>query len=181
MSKHTLLRSRGKSKDDGSAILEFALLSPLLVFLMTGTFDFGRALYEQYLLTAAANAGAQYAVYQLSPNGSEGWSALSASSGSGTIASIVQNDANNTSLAVTPTYCQCPDTTGVCNTAASGSNVCTVGQGGSGASTTQAGGYNAIYVVVQATEHYYPLIPYPFITETSGYISLTGQAVVQVN
>jgi len=181
MSKHVLLRWLEKSREEGSAIIEFALLLPFVAFLMTGTFDFGRALYIQYNLTAAANAGAQYAVYELSPNGNEGWSTLSASSGAGSITQVVQQDANNSSssLTVTPTECTCPATSNsVCNTAASGQNVCTVGQSGTGTSTTQTSGYQALYVVVQATETYTTIVPYPWIPAS---FTLTGQSIEQVN
>jgi len=178
MSKQVQFRWRGNSSEGGSAMVELALLAPVLVFLMTGTFDFGRALYEQYRLTAAANTGAQYAVYQLSPNVNGSWQTLSASSGSGSIASIVQQNANNSSLTVAPVECNCPSSTGVCSTAAGGKNVCTVGESGSGTTTTEPTGYNPTFVVVQATETYYTMIPYPFIGQP---ITLTGQAVAQVN
>jgi len=178
MSKHNTLFGRpgwcAMLGESGSAMIEFALLAPFLLILMAGAYDFGRALYEQYRLTAAANAGAQYAFYQLAPpqNGTAGWTTISSE-----IATIVQQYANNSSISVTPTQCGCPTTTGVCGTATSG-GVCAVGEGsGANAPTSNS------YVVVQATESFSTLINYPFITYTNSStstITLTGQSIVQV-
>ena len=47
----------------GAAIVEFAVVSPLLVLLLVGTIDFGRVFYTAMALTNAARAGAQYGSY----------------------------------------------------------------------------------------------------------------------
>src|SRR6201999_4153861 len=55
------LRRRLALGEAGIAGVELALAAPMLALLMVGGFDFGRAIYEQYRLTAAADAGIQYA------------------------------------------------------------------------------------------------------------------------
>lgn len=47
------------SRDRGAAAVEFALLLPLLLFLVFGIIDFGRALNAQITLTQAAREGAR--------------------------------------------------------------------------------------------------------------------------
>ncbi len=49
------------SRDRGAAAVEFALLLPLLLFLVFGIIDFGRALNAQITLTQAAREGARLA------------------------------------------------------------------------------------------------------------------------
>lgn len=46
-------------RDRGAAAVEFALLLPLLLFLVFGIIDFGRALNAQITLTQAAREGAR--------------------------------------------------------------------------------------------------------------------------
>jgi Flp pilus assembly protein TadG len=47
------------AKDRGAAAIEFALLFPLLMLIVFGTIDFGRALNAQITLTQAAREGAR--------------------------------------------------------------------------------------------------------------------------
>ena len=47
------------SKDRGAAVVEFALLVPLLLLLLFGIIDFGRALNAQITITQAAREGAR--------------------------------------------------------------------------------------------------------------------------
>ena len=47
---------------DGAAGVEFALTLPALVLLVIGAVDFGALTYEQMQVSAAAHAGAQYAI-----------------------------------------------------------------------------------------------------------------------
>lgn len=53
--------ARGAGQDRGAAAVEFALLLPLLLFLIFGIIDFGRALNAQITLTQAAREGARLA------------------------------------------------------------------------------------------------------------------------
>lgn len=50
-------RSRGSA---GTATVELALMTPLLIGIMLGAFDFGRVSYVAIAVTGAAHAGAQY-------------------------------------------------------------------------------------------------------------------------
>jgi Flp pilus assembly protein TadG len=52
---------RGARSDRGAAAVEFALLLPLLLVLVFGIIDFGRALNAQITLTQAAREGARLA------------------------------------------------------------------------------------------------------------------------
>ena len=58
MSRRIAHRAR---HDRGAAAVEFALLLPLLLLLVFGLIDFGRALYAQVTLTQAAREGARLA------------------------------------------------------------------------------------------------------------------------
>src|SRR5215469_7690593 len=52
-------RRGGASSDRGAAAVEFALLLPLLVLIVFGVIDFGRAINAQITLTQAAREGAR--------------------------------------------------------------------------------------------------------------------------
>jgi Flp pilus assembly protein TadG len=57
-----VLRSfRGLRSDRGAALVEFALVVPLLMMMMCATIDFGLAVYTLNNLTAAAREGGRYA------------------------------------------------------------------------------------------------------------------------
>lgn len=46
--------------DAGAAVVEFALVAPVLLVLVFAIIDFGRALYTQNVLTSAVREGARY-------------------------------------------------------------------------------------------------------------------------
>ena len=52
-------------RESGSALVEFALVSPLLLVILLGAIDFGRVSYAAMALTNAARAGAQYGAQSL--------------------------------------------------------------------------------------------------------------------
>ena len=55
------MNSKGiASLERGIAMVELAILTPLLVMLMFGVFELGRALYQEQVITKAVNAGARY-------------------------------------------------------------------------------------------------------------------------
>jgi Flp pilus assembly pilin Flp len=58
------MRSRSKRRllERGAAAVEFAFILPILLLVIGGTVDFGRALYTQVTLTNAAREGARAAV-----------------------------------------------------------------------------------------------------------------------
>jgi len=147
----TWLRRLGLD-EAGIAGVELALATPMLALLMTGGFDFGRAIYEQHRLAAAAQAGVQYAT-ALSAN-------LANTSG---IVAAARADANDTAsaLTVTTNQCTCPGGTPQCSTAAT----CT----GSTVSGT--------YVKVAVSESLSTLINYPFL---SSPMTISGVAMMRV-
>lgn len=136
----------------GIAGVELALATPMLALLMMGGFDFGRAIYEQHRLAAAAEAGVQYAT-ALSSN-------LTNSSG---IIAAARADAGDTasSLTVATSQCTCPTGSSLCSTA----TTCT----GSTVSGT--------YVKVAVSESYSTLMSYPFVGNP---FTVSGQAMVRV-
>jgi Flp pilus assembly protein TadG len=57
------------SRERGQALVEFALVLPLLLLVVLGIADFGRALGYKDDMTHLANAAARYAAVNNSPNG----------------------------------------------------------------------------------------------------------------
>lgn len=53
--------------ESGAALVEFAIISTVLMILMFGIIDFGRALYTKNSLTNAAREGGRYAAVILNP------------------------------------------------------------------------------------------------------------------
>src|SRR5579875_2916654 len=87
-----LLRSH-----DGSSLVELALLTPVLVLLLVGSFDLGRACYAAIEVSAAANAGAEYGVQH--PTDTAGMQEAAA-----------LNGANLTGLSASASWgCECSD------------------------------------------------------------------------
>ena len=63
-------RSRGLRRDErGTALVEFALIAPLLFLLLFGIIDFGRALNYYNQVTQLAGQGARAAVVNRNPDG----------------------------------------------------------------------------------------------------------------
>ncbi|MDB5394243.1 MAG: hypothetical protein JWM91_1749 [Rhodospirillales bacterium] len=136
----------------GIAGIELALAAPMLALMMTGGFDFGRAIYEQQRLSAAARAGVQYA-----RQNSTTWT------NTASIVSAARADAGDTtnSLTVTANQCTCPAGATLC----SATTTCT--------SSSVAG----TYVKVVVAESYATLVNYPFLTSP---INLSSQAMIRV-
>lgn len=59
------MRRRGAAT--GSAAVEFAFVLPILLLLIAGIVDFGRAMYTQSILTNAAREGARAGVMGVAP------------------------------------------------------------------------------------------------------------------
>ncbi|GGB43479.1 hypothetical protein GCM10011492_38090 [Flexivirga endophytica] len=58
---------RPTRREHGASAVEFALVLPLLVLLIGGMVDFGRAFYTEVTLTNAAREGARSAMYGNAP------------------------------------------------------------------------------------------------------------------
>jgi Flp pilus assembly protein TadG len=87
----------------GNALIEFAIIAPLLIVMCIYIIDFGFFAFRQTELQHATQAGAQYAVEQQSYDSAK-------------ISSAVTNDANDSSFAISTTpseFCGCPSSTGV--------------------------------------------------------------------
>lgn len=87
----------------GQALVEMAIILPLLLLLVIGIFEFGRAMYTKNTLTHAARAGARTAV--VTPNLAPDSSYTGCSSTDPVIQSICQGldtlkDKNNVSISV---------------------------------------------------------------------------------
>jgi Flp pilus assembly protein TadG len=145
----TLLRAPPR----GAAIVEFALIVPLLILLMVGLFDLGFAAYQSMQVHAAAEAGAQYAVRHT-------WDPTA-------IATAVTRATGSAGITATPApsqVCGCPDG-GIftpepsCNTCPSGSPA-------------------GVYASVSAQLSYSPVLPYPGLPNP---LVLAGQAYRRLN
>lgn len=55
-------RKGGRWGERGSNLIEFALTLPLLLWIMFGVFDLGRAVFAQNVISNAAREGARYAI-----------------------------------------------------------------------------------------------------------------------
>ena len=59
-------KNKSMTRDLGQSLVEFALVLPVVIMLMLGVLDLGRAFYIQLALRDAADEGASYAA--ISPN-----------------------------------------------------------------------------------------------------------------
>jgi Flp pilus assembly protein TadG len=157
--------------EDGTALVEFALISAVLVIpLVIGLYDFGTALFQSMEVGNAARAGAENATYQGSFNETNIVAAVS----NATSLSSIQPNTSQGSPSPAPTeFCGCPDAVnGVIATAntppACGSTACS------------SGGFDGTYVTVTAQAQYTPIFPYPGIVPTGGF-TLSSQTTVRIN
>ncbi len=95
------LRS-GAPRDRGAAAVEFALVVPLLLLLVFGIAEFGRAYHVQTMLSGAAREGVRVMALQNDPAAAR---ATTRSSASPTVA------LTDSQIAVTPTSCPTGTTT----------------------------------------------------------------------
>ncbi len=49
-------------RDDGQSLVEFAIMLPLMLLIVTGVFDAGRAIWQENTLAYAAREGTRYAI-----------------------------------------------------------------------------------------------------------------------
>ena len=57
-----------RRKEDGQAMLEFALVLPIFLLILCGIIDFGWLFYNQLALNNICREGARYAVVNTAPN-----------------------------------------------------------------------------------------------------------------
>lgn len=139
----------------GAAVIEFALLAPVLLLMVVGAIDIGTFIYQKMQLQSAARAGAQYAI-QSDANISDTDGILNAAQ--------IASELDFTGVTpTTTTFCACsdgiesdPDGTGSC--------------GG----TCAGGEFPGLYVRVNLTGQFTPLFP---IAGISNLVSSTGEGV----
>jgi Flp pilus assembly protein TadG len=142
----------------GSALVEFAVLCPLMVTLAVYTADFGLLALSKMEVQNAAQAGAQYAI------GKAGYDSTA-------IASAVTAASRFTTITPSSSqFCGCPIATGVKFCAAS-CDLCNTG--------TCAANVQGHYVTVTATPAtpYKPVAPFGI---ASGTYNLTAQSTVRI-
>jgi Flp pilus assembly protein TadG len=147
----------------GNALIEFAIIAPLLIVMCVYVADFGFFLFRQTELQHATQTGAQYAI-------AYGYD-------SAKISSAVSNDSNDASFTISTTpneFCACPES-GVVTQIASGA--CVSG------STCPGGAVAGTYVTVSTTATYNTIAPVSgklfTITVPSSYL-LKGSATVRI-
>jgi Flp pilus assembly protein TadG len=142
------LRAHGNR---GQAMLEVALVTPLLLLLLAGAIDIGRLAHYDTLLASGARAGAQYGSLNL----------ITADNTAGMTAAAVNDIPHLTPVTiVSSNFCMCP-----------GSNA-TVACTATACSTT----HRMLYVKVSVTGTFKPLFNLMAYTQTSR----TRTAILQV-
>lgn len=58
------IRKKARCGERGQAMVEFAFVMPLLVLILMGVFDLGRAVYAYNVISSAAREGARYGVFK---------------------------------------------------------------------------------------------------------------------
>ena len=129
----------------GSSLVETAVLMPVMLLMLVGGVDFGRACYLGLEVSAAAEAGASYG-------------AANATDTAGMIAAAKLEVPDSSGLTPVATYgCECSD----------GSSPV------SNCGTAPTCAYNVLnYVQVSTTLTYTPLLPYPGIPSSIKLTSL---------
>jgi Flp pilus assembly protein TadG len=116
----------------GQALVEMALLTPLLLLLMAGAIDVGRLAHYDAMLASGARAGAQYGSLNL----------ITADNAAGMTAAAVNDIPSLTPITVaSSSYCACAG--------GSGTVTCTA--------TACSTSHRAVYVKVSVTGTFHPL------------------------
>lgn len=137
----------------GGVAVEFGLIAPFLLLLLTGALDFGMAAFTWMEAQHAAQAGAQYAVRN-------GWD-------SAQISAVVATSTSSSDIAALPSparFCACPGAAGLAEAA------CTA--------TCPGGAAPGLYGKISAAISFTSLLPYPGLPRP---VTLTGQAVVRLD
>jgi Flp pilus assembly protein TadG len=123
--------------DCGSSLIEVALVTPVLLLLLLGTFDFGLAFFTAIEVAGAAHAGAEYGIQN--PSDSAGIQAAAIADAP---------DVSGLTISTSAYGCECSDGTAFSATC----------------SSTPSCTNNVVYrVTVNASTTYKPLFPWPGI------------------
>ena len=141
---------------NGTAAIEFAVLAPLLLILLTGIVEIGMAVFQDMQVQEAAEAGALYAAKHGSSN-------LTA------IALAVTNATSTSGITASPApavFCGCPTTSGITSQGSNCTTVCS--------DTKPPGTYVTVSATITRTEL---LTPYINLGLPATF---TGSSVVRV-
>jgi Flp pilus assembly protein TadG len=161
-----LLHLRGSDREKGTAAIEFALATPILVILVLGTADFGMLMNTSASLRGATRAGAEYA--------KANWNNPSVANVTTTTQQRVCGFlgltlSNGSCSPVTPnvsTSCTCDDDTSVTPCPPTGANPC--------ASQTNPGVLQ--YVTVTAQQNFNPILSWSVVpTQVSATTTVRTQ------
>jgi Flp pilus assembly protein TadG len=139
--------------ESGTSMIEFAIIAPVLIFMMIGVMDVGRYAYDAILAANAARAGAQYASQDLS-------TAMDSTGIKNAIVADGQNLSNWNSGITAQYYC-------------SSNGGTTLGSCSSGEPSAS----NIYYVKVVVTGSFTPLVNYPGIHSP---LPVSGSAIMRV-
>ena len=171
--------------DEGGALIEFALVLPILVLLSLGVADYGAAANLATKLNNAARAGAQYGLSHPADTCGIAAAVTGATNDSTTGMTVKVFQGPTTSSSVTlsgcsnPTapvayYCTCSDSSSTATV-----QDCTTG-------TCASPAYKNFYVGVSVTQTYHPTLAVSRLAITgstglpaSSGIAMTGKAVIQ--
>ena len=139
----------------GSAIVEMAVVAPLLALLLIGTVEIGSYMYDGIEVGNAARAGVQYGAQSMA----------TASDGAGIVAAATADAKELQSLTVTSaTYCTCDSNHAATVTCA-------------GTSPCAASDPRDTFVSATASMAFQPFLTYPGLPST---LTITRQAIQQV-
>lgn len=146
-----------RRSERGAALVELAVALPLLLVIMVGTIDFGRAFRTAMIVTNAARAGAQL--------GSQ--NSVNATNTTGMVAAanavLTANGLGASPAPTASTLCQCATNSGVFTNAANCSDPCT-------------GGHLVVSVTVTATRTFSLIQPFPGIPSS---VTITRSATAR--
>jgi len=135
----------------GQSILEFAILTPVVLLLLVGAIEIGRLAYLSILVNNAAHAGVQYGAQSLA----------TASDNTGMQNAALNDGQNIAGLTTTAShYCTCAD-----------------GSSSSCQATDCSGSHRLVYVQVNTTGQFQSLFAYPGLPAS---YTVSGQAVMRV-
>lgn len=160
MSAMSGLLRKFRETEDGQSLVEFAIVAPFLLVLLTACVDYGRYMYDGILIGNAARAGVQY--------GSESQNSAADYSG---MRSAAIGDATTLGLTAVATSCTCG------NNAA---NTCPPPNPPTTPTYICPADYTALFVqvTVSNTIPFQPLISLPGLTNS---LTITRTAVAQVS
>jgi hypothetical protein len=162
----------GTDGTSGVALVELAIIAPVIAILIIGISDIGLFAFRQMEVQHAAQAGARYASKNYDPC----YLLFSLPSYISSISSAVQNDETTFTISATPAptspFCASPTTTGLTNAGGTPScpSTCTGGAGG--------------YVTVSAQATYRPVLVTKILGSSSPFsassYTITASATVRI-